>query len=178
MHRLLLVVAVAMGASATAVSAQPAPLQLEGSAAATPWKRYGDWNKARWDNYNTLAQPKLTPPPGGEIAVGEVVGDAAVEAPPAIGTDERRMHVRAYELWLSLLHDRDYPSIGDLDADALGEFGPHSVLLDFSGDQANPAIAYLDPAEFFTSLMTNPSKYGIKTTIDAFVSREIGRAHV
>ena len=28
-------------------------------------------------------------------------------------------------------------------------------------------IAYLDPAEFFTSLMTNPSKYGIKTTIDA-----------
>ena len=77
MHRLIFVVAVALAASATAVSAQPAPLQLDGSAAATPWKRYGDWNKTRWDNYNTLAQPKLTPPHGGEIVVKEVSGDAA-----------------------------------------------------------------------------------------------------
>ncbi len=55
----------------------PAPLQLEGSAAPQPWKRYGDWNKARWDNYNTLAAPKVTPPPGAEIVVQQVTGDAA-----------------------------------------------------------------------------------------------------
>jgi sulfur-oxidizing protein SoxA len=77
MRRLPFVVAVALAATATAVSAQPAPLQLDGSAAATPWKRYSDWNKTRWDNYNTLAEPKLTPPHGGEIVVKELTGDAA-----------------------------------------------------------------------------------------------------
>jgi sulfur-oxidizing protein SoxA len=77
MRRLFSVVVMALAASATTVSAQPAPLQLEGSAAAMPWKRYGDWNKTRWDKYNTLAQPKLTPPHGDEIAFKEVTGDAA-----------------------------------------------------------------------------------------------------
>ena len=39
------------------------------------------------------------------------------ETPPAddvaaaIGTDERRMHVRAYNYWVSLLGGRDFPSI-------------------------------------------------------------------
>ena len=28
-----------------------------------------------------------------------------------IGTDERRMHVRAYNYWVSLLEGRDFPSI-------------------------------------------------------------------
>jgi hypothetical protein len=72
--------------------------------------------------------------------------DACMDLPPMIGTDERRMHVRAYELWLSLLNGRDYPAIADLDAEALGEFGPHSVLLDFSDDRNNPAIAFLGRA--------------------------------
>ena len=46
---------------------------------------------------------------------------AATQAPPAddvaaaIGTDERRMHVRAYNYWVSLLGGRDFPSIEDLD---------------------------------------------------------------
>jgi sulfur-oxidizing protein SoxA len=54
-----------------------APLALEGSAAPSPWKRYADWNKARWDSYNSLANPKATPPHGGEIAIKEVAGDPA-----------------------------------------------------------------------------------------------------
>jgi hypothetical protein len=72
--------------------------------------------------------------------------DACMDLPPMIGTDERRMHVRAYEMWLSLLEGRDYPAIADLDADALGEFSPYSVLLDFSGDRTDPAIAFLGRA--------------------------------
>lgn len=72
--------------------------------------------------------------------------EPCMDLPPMIGTDERRMHVRAYEMWLSLLDGRDYPGIEDLDAEALGEFGPYSVLLDFSADRANPAIAYLGRA--------------------------------
>jgi sulfur-oxidizing protein SoxA len=54
-----------------------APLALEGSAAPSPWHRYADWNKARWDTYNTLANPNATPPPGREIVVTEITGDAA-----------------------------------------------------------------------------------------------------
>lgn len=60
-----------------------------------------------------------------------------------IGTDERRMHVRAYNHWVSLLRGRAYPSIEDLDPASIVDFGPHSVLLDFTGGIDNPAIRYL-----------------------------------
>lgn len=70
--------------------------------------------------------------------------DAALrQAPPAIGQDERRMQVRAYNHWASLLHDKKYPSIEDLDPFGLNDFGPYSVLLDFTGGIENPGIAYL-----------------------------------
>lgn len=75
-----------------------------------------------------------------------VADEPCMDLPPMIGADERRMHVRAYETWLSLLDGRDYPAIADLDSDALGEFGPYSVLLDFAADRANPSIAYLGRA--------------------------------
>jgi hypothetical protein len=63
-----------------------------------------------------------------------------------IGSDERRMHVRAYNHWVSLLHGRAYPSIEDLDPANIADFGPHSVLLDFSQGIENPAIAFLGRA--------------------------------
>ena len=71
--------------------------------------------------------------------------DEAVDhtPPPAIGTDERRMQVRAYNFWASLLDNRNFPAIDDLDPDALPDFGPNSVLLDFSRGLENPELAYL-----------------------------------
>ena len=69
--------------------------------------------------------------------------DCAVDAPPAIGNDERRMHVRAYNHWVSLLDNRVLPSIEDLNPEELTDFGPNSVLLDFTSGAENPAIAYL-----------------------------------
>ncbi len=69
--------------------------------------------------------------------------DAGVEAPPEIGTDERRMHVRAYNYWVSLLDGRAYPAIEDLEPENLTDFGPNSVLLDFSEGAENPAVSYL-----------------------------------
>lgn len=75
-----------------------------------------------------------------------VADEPCMDLPPMIGADERRMHVRAYEHWLSLLDGRDYPAIADLDSESLGEFGPYSVLLDFAADRANPSIAYLGRA--------------------------------
>jgi len=60
-----------------------------------------------------------------------------------IGTDERRMHVRAYNYWVSLLRGRPYPSIEDLDPANITDFGPHSVLLDFSNGIDDPSIPWL-----------------------------------
>jgi hypothetical protein len=63
--------------------------------------------------------------------------------PHAIGQDERRMQVRAYNHWASLLGERMFPNIEDLDPAALPDFGPHSVLLDFSSGIDNPAVCFL-----------------------------------
>jgi len=65
---------------------------------------------------------------------------------PDIGSDERRMHVRAYNYWASLLDGRDYPSIEDLEPGDLKEFAPHSVLLDFTAGRDNPATPYIGDA--------------------------------
>src|SRR5690606_34907739 len=66
------------------------------------------------------------------------------EAPPAgIGTDERRMQVRAYNHWASLLEDRSFPAIDALEPGNLPDFGPYSVLLDFTAGIENPGISYL-----------------------------------
>ena len=64
----------------------------------------------------------------------------------AIGSDERRMHVRAYNYWCSLLDGRDYPSIEDLEPGDIQDFGPHSVLLDFTEGLDNPATPYIGAA--------------------------------
>ena len=53
------------------------------------------------------------------------------------------MQVRAYNFWASLLVDRNLPSIEDLDPQNLPDFGPHSVLLDFSSGIEDPAIVFL-----------------------------------
>ena len=65
------------------------------------------------------------------------------ECLPDIGIDERRMHVRAYNYWVSLLNGRPYPAIGDVDPHTLDDFGGNSVLLDFSQDPQDPQIAFL-----------------------------------
>ncbi|MFM9827668.1 MAG: hypothetical protein ACKVOB_02850 [Sphingomonas sp.] len=63
-----------------------------------------------------------------------------------IGTDERRMHVRAYNHWVSLLKGRAYPSIEDLNPENIADFGQHSVLLDFTAGIEDPAIQFLGRA--------------------------------
>ncbi len=68
--------------------------------------------------------------------------DGAIDAPASVGVDERRMQVRAYNYWASLLADRAYPSVEDLDLDR-ADFGSHSVLLDFTAGVENPGLAFL-----------------------------------
>ncbi|WP_028968979.1 PAS domain-containing protein [Sphingomonas sp. URHD0057] len=71
---------------------------------------------------------------------------AAADVAAAIGTDERRMHVRAYNHWVALLDGRDFPSIEDLEPGDVADFSPHSVLLDFTCGVENPAMPYLGAA--------------------------------
>jgi hypothetical protein len=69
--------------------------------------------------------------------------DGAIDSPVAVGVDERRMQVRAYNYWASLLADRAYPSVEDLDLDNIDDFGPYSVLLDFTAGVENPGVSFL-----------------------------------
>ena len=78
-----------------------------------------------------------------ESLVDPTVDGGAVEAPSPVGTDERRMQVRAYNFWAGLLQDRNFPSIEDLDPEALPDFGPYSVLLDFTSGIEDPAVHFL-----------------------------------
>jgi hypothetical protein len=69
------------------------------------------------------------------------------EAPPVFADqDERRMHVRAYNYWASLLRGREFPSVTDLEPENLDDFGPHSVLLDFTKDRENPRLRFIGKA--------------------------------
>lgn len=66
------------------------------------------------------------------------------EPPPAgIAQDERRMQVRAYNYWTSLLGHRAFPRIQDLDPNDRPDFVDHAVVLDFSRDIDNPAVSLL-----------------------------------
>jgi hypothetical protein len=72
--------------------------------------------------------------------------DEGVESPIGIGTDERRMHVRAYNYWVSLLNGRAYPAVEDLDPASLTDFSANSILLDFTSGVENPTLTYLGSA--------------------------------
>lgn len=57
--------------------------------------------------------------------------------------DERRMQVRAYNFWASLLGNRIFPDVADLHPEELNDFGPNSVLLDFTQGLENPLVTHL-----------------------------------
>ena len=85
-------------------------------------------------------------PDGDQDDLAYLDGEGVDPLPPAAISEERRMQVRAYNYWASLLGDRALPSIEDLAPDQLEDFGPYAVLLDFSVGTDNPAIVYLGTA--------------------------------
>ena len=104
----------------------------------------------------------------------------------AIGTDERRMHVRAYNYWVSLLDGRDYPSIEDLEPGDLVDFAPHSVLLDFTSGRDNPATPYIgaairaecDLAEEVNTIADVPSRSLLSRLTDHYMQIIANRAPI
>lgn len=72
--------------------------------------------------------------------------DAAVEPPPpVISRDERRLQVRAFGYWTSLLNGRLVPNVADLPLDALPDFGASALLVDLSREEG-PRLAFLGAA--------------------------------
>ena len=63
--------------------------------------------------------------------------------PSPVGQDERRMQVRAYNHWASLLGKHELPHIEELEPEFLGDFGPYSALLDFSTGSGTPTIQFI-----------------------------------
>ena len=94
---------------------------------------YGEWD-TREDSGSAF------PPDDEPYDLDEAVDETP---PPDIGNDERRMQVRAYNYWASGLADRNFPSVDDLDPDHMEDFGPNSVLLDFSKGVEDPIVAYV-----------------------------------
>ena len=69
--------------------------------------------------------------------------DVSVPPPSPVGQDERRMQVRAYNYWVGQLGDHELPHIESLEPECLPDFGPNSVLLDFSTGRETPAIPFI-----------------------------------
>lgn len=69
--------------------------------------------------------------------------DFDLTPPSPVGQDERRMQVRAYNLWASQLGDQAFPAIDALDPDTIEDFGPYSVLLDFSDGVDDPVLRHI-----------------------------------
>ena len=68
---------------------------------------------------------------------------AVAAPPPSIGQDERRMQVRAYNFWASLLDQGQFPQVQPLLDGHLPDFADHSVLLHFDSGIEDPAIPFL-----------------------------------
>ena len=69
--------------------------------------------------------------------------DFDLTPPSPVGQDERRMQVRAYNLWASQLGDQAFPAIDALEPDTIEDFGPYSVLLDFSDGVDDPVLRHI-----------------------------------
>lgn len=62
----------------------------------------------------------------------------------AVDTDDRRMHVRAYDHWVSILRGRACPSLEDLEP--AGVAGPRQVLLDLRTNPRDPELTCIGGA--------------------------------
>ncbi|BAK64691.1 hypothetical protein SLG_00160 [Sphingobium sp. SYK-6] len=93
---------------------------------------------------------------GHSAAEEAIMLDDAMDAPPIVRFDERRMHIRAYNYWASLLGDRSLPNIEDLNPAEIHDFGSHSVLLDFTSGIDDPTIAFLGSALAAQCDLTSP----------------------
>jgi len=98
------------------------------------------------DNHREYGQDDQAGYLSADSADNDMNDDAVMDDSHGFGTDERRMHVRAYNHWVMLLGEKSFPSVDDLDLETLDDFVPNSVLLDFTSGIENPAITHIGSA--------------------------------
>jgi len=106
----------------------------------------GDFGPDRFgDSSDPAVDPLADPFDLDTLELDECEDDADFDlTPPSpVGQDERRMQVRAYNLWASQLGDQAFPAIDALEPDTIEDFGPYSVLLDFSDGVDDPVLRHI-----------------------------------
>jgi len=78
-----------------------------------------------------------------ELDLAGYEDDVANDPPPSVGQDERRMQVRAYNYWASLLGDNAFPPVTTLLDGVYPDFADNTVLLHFDEGIDDPAIVYV-----------------------------------
>lgn len=63
--------------------------------------------------------------------------------PAGSALDERRLTMRAYLYWQTLLNGRLFPSVADLDPQAVESFSDQSILLDFTQGPETPVLRFV-----------------------------------
>ncbi|RME64166.1 MAG: PAS domain-containing protein, partial [Alphaproteobacteria bacterium] len=88
--------------------------------------------------------------PSGQASIGAGAAGGSVEerapAPASWSESERRLNIRVFEYWDSLLKGRDFPSVADLDPEALEPFRDNSLLIDFTDGYDNPKLRFIGKA--------------------------------
>ena len=79
----------------------------------------------------------------GATAISSAKHSGLGDEPLYVFGRERRMHARAYDHWVSLLHGRKMPGIADLDPEHMAAFAGRSVLVDLPAGGGAPVISYL-----------------------------------
>ncbi|MGD8325960.1 MAG: hypothetical protein PVF65_03505 [Sphingomonadales bacterium] len=74
---------------------------------------------------------------------GQVTSHVTDVAPENWDGRERRLNIAAYNYWESVLDGRAFPSVADLNPDALHRFSPNAVLIDFTKSQEAPLLRYV-----------------------------------
>src|SRR3569623_1564625 len=88
-------------------------------------------------------------------------GDDSVDQPQIdIGSDERRMHVRAYNHWVSLLRGRAYPLIEVLDPDIIVDFGLDSDVTHIAQVPARALLSRL--TDHYLQIIANRAPIGFE----------------
>lgn len=90
------------------------------------------------------------------------------------GSEERRMQVRAYNHWVSLLGGRELPSIDELDYAELTDFADNSLLIDFTSGPDNPALPYVGAAIGEESGLSETAQTVAQVPPRSLLSRVIG----
>lgn len=80
----------------------------------------------------------------GALGGGAEYDPFGVDPVPASRLDDRRVQIRIYRRWVSLLRGRSFPAIHDMGIESLE--GPHSLLLDLRGGNGDPAISRIGRA--------------------------------